>query len=829
MRAPEINKYLNFNNSREHVLNSFKSTLSVRSKVAVIHSDLSNFRTNSRNFLWDLLHAISFFINEGWTLVFPSFTFSFCSGKPFIKNKSLSETGILAEKVLQNFSSAKRTNHPIYSFVVIGKKSNELLSLDYKTTFGISSPFEWFEKNNALVAMVGCDWKYCTQFHRYEELAKVKYREYKTFEGQADYGNGLKYVQTKMFVRTLDLNPINDFSPALEKINSFDGINVRELYGNTIQTTEIKNIKDVCSTQLIVDSYIYLLNKNYVMKKIRDKIEKNSQKTQTISVLGQKNNEILERHLNIHLENFLPERNFKIKSIPYGQISKKLFNRNDELYLSPPYIKIFSDRLEDIPGVDLSNSEITLNAIKEYTDLISDFHKSVGGWSIINLFTLLKRSLLSNEICNQNELVFRSNKILIDSFKDSKQVTFVDLGFETSIYSGQVSDSRLEFLGKFPWSDGFSNHLAKCWTSLIISMLEKDTRLIIVDLDNTLWGGVIGEDGIEGVKIGGDFPGNAFKAFQIELLNQSKRGIAIAIASKNNEDLALEAISKLPEMIIRKNDVQAYEINWDPKWKNIIKICDKLNLGLGSVLFIDDNPIERELVKRNLPDVKILPLTNDPSDYISILKSCPYLRPANNSKEDLGRLNDFSAQKKRAKLKSRSVNLEDYFASLNISLNLNPLNDGNSQRAAQLCQKTNQFNTTTRRYDQKQLYELESSGSDVFIINYKDKYSPAENLGLIILKYKDTNTVIIDLFLLSCRVLGRGIETIIPKLAIEVARKKGCKKIIAEIVKTTRNIPVREVFKDSGFLKKSKSPFWVAEIKKQSLPKWVDYRINLGE
>ena len=134
-----------------------------------------------------------------------------------MKNKSLSETGILAEKVLQNFSSAKRTNHPIYSFVVIGKKCNELLSLEYKTTFGISSPFEWFEKNNALVAMVGCDWKYCTQFHRYEELAKVKYREYKIFEGQADYGNGLKYVQTKMFVRTLDLNPINDFSPALEK------------------------------------------------------------------------------------------------------------------------------------------------------------------------------------------------------------------------------------------------------------------------------------------------------------------------------------------------------------------------------------------------------------------------------------------------------------------------------------------------------------------------------------------------------------------------------------------------------------------------------------
>ena len=162
-------------------------------------------------------------------------------------------------------------------------------------------------------------------------------------------------------------------------------------------------------------------------------------------------------------------------------------------------------------------------------------------------------------------------------------------------------------------------------------------------------------------------------------------------------------------------------------------------------------------------------------------------------------------------------------------MSLNPLNDGNSQRAAQLCQKTNQFNTTTRRYDQQQLYELESSGSDVFVINYKDKYSPAENLGLIILKYKNTNTVIIDLFLLSCRVLGRGIETIIPKLAIEVARKKGCKKIIAEIIKTTRNIPVREVFKDSGFLKKSKSLFWEAEIKKQSLPEWVDYRINLGE
>ena len=170
-----------------------RSVLPKEPSVAVIHSDLSKFRVKDKNFIWSILYAVGALADEGWTLLFPSFTFSFCSGKFFSSKKSPSETGILADKVLLNFPDARRTAAPIYSFVSLGEKTALINRLLPKTTFGLGSVFEWLEKQNAQVVMLGCDWKYCTQFHRYEELAAVKYREFKTFEGTADYGEGDLY------------------------------------------------------------------------------------------------------------------------------------------------------------------------------------------------------------------------------------------------------------------------------------------------------------------------------------------------------------------------------------------------------------------------------------------------------------------------------------------------------------------------------------------------------------------------------------------------------------------------------------------------------------
>ena len=193
----------------------------------------------------------------------------------------------------------------------------------------------------------------------------------------------------------------------------------------------------------------------------------------------------------------------------------------------------------------------------------------------MSLFASIERPISSADSLIHNDTVSRANSHLKNSLKHIQQIAWIDMNSEISMYDGVAIDSRLSFLGQFPWSSGFSDYLAHSLASLIITILGKDVRLMIVDLDNTLWSGVVGEDGLQGLEIGGDYPGNAFKAFQELILKYSKRGVALALASKNDEDIALKAISELPDMVIREHHLQCHAINWEPKWRNIIKICDK--------------------------------------------------------------------------------------------------------------------------------------------------------------------------------------------------------------------------------------------------------------
>jgi len=794
--------------------------------TAVIHSDLSQFRSSDRHFKRQLLSSILSLVEGGWTLLFPSFTFSFCSGSIYQKFNSKSETGILADLVFENISSAQRTNHPIYSFVVLGENSDSILACESETVFGNGSPFEYLEVINASVVMLGCDFNYCTQFHRYEELNRVDYRTYKVFKGLSDVGHGEHFVEVKMYVRNLDLGPENDWSPVIQELVISKAINEVSVFGGIVSSARIKDIQKVCNEQLGQNPLIYLSNSNEVAKKIEDKNERNIQSKIKISIFSHKNVDIISAGLKEQINDHIPDQNFEVSNPPYGQMYASLIDNNSSSNSEPPFVKIFCDRLEDIPGFHPDNFAQSLDSVKRYVELISDYHHSVGGWIIINRFALLKPPTIAQDMLEETKLYARANDILMNKFNTSEQVAWVDVGAEIVRYGGVVLDRRLEFLGNFAWSEEFSRHLSYTWTSLLISMLGKDTRLIVVDLDNTLWGGVLGEDGISGLKLGGDYPGNAFKAFQLALIEHSKRGVALSVVSKNDQDLALKAMSNLPDMIIQKSHLQAYEINWEPKWKNIIKIAKELNLGLGSILFIDDNPVERELVRRNLPHVKVLPLSSDPTEYVDILDTSPYLRAVRTTKEDMGRLKEFSSRNERKNLHEKAANLTDFYKSLDIKLRLNALETGNALRAAQLCVKTNQFNTTTLRYDQTKLFNLQSEGHDVIVISYEDNFSPAENIGVIILRYGSGCEAIIDLYLLSCRVLGRGIETIIPKLVMGIALEKGYKILNAKIVETARNTPSRDVYKKSGFLKGPKN-IWYSELSMQEIPSWIDYKINL--
>ncbi len=257
-----------------------------------------------------------------------------------------------------------------------------------------------------------------------------------------------------------------------------------------------------------------------------------------------------------------------------------------------PELTIFADRLEDLLGVDsldLANFETIIDVVQRQAALIEGYEKANGGAILVHRFALLGQYCIE-KTQELSALVVECNRILDQTFEKIKNVHFLDMAAEAT-QGVPVHDTRLWHIGRIPFSEPFTRRLIDRWSGITLSMLGKTARLIVLDLDNTLWGGVLGEDGRDAISIGGDFPGNAFLSFQKTLKGLSDRGVALAVCSKNDEDLALQVLTDHEDVLIRPEILVAHRINWRPKWQNIREIAAELDLGLGSVLFIDDNPV----------------------------------------------------------------------------------------------------------------------------------------------------------------------------------------------------------------------------------------------
>jgi len=806
---------------RQTILAALLRVLPENSGIAVIHSSLAGLVPPADFSLRDPLYALDALVRRGWTIALPAFTFTFCSGSVFNAKHGRSETGQLADALLRNFPQAARTRHPIYSFAVMGSRVDDILACRSSTTFGDDSPFGLYEREHATVVMLGCSWACNTQFHRYEEMAAVPYRYPKVFTGIADFGAGPMPAQATMWVRDLAADPINDFSPAVRKLRENRLIASAPLWRGSIEAARVQNIARICRVDLAADAYAYVANAAEVSNIIACRAEAASHPAVRVAVLGSHNLHILEQEWLSGLAALLPERRTELHSIAFGQMRFAILDMRSELHAFAPGVRVFCDRVEDIVGEGTPGIEQVLASVREYAELIAFMHKSIAGWTIVHRFAAMAAAAPGDALRASAAQCAQMNEVLDEVLGSQPQIAWVDLGAEAATHEGAPRDARLWYVGRFAFSKGFSEHLGRCWAAMSLSILSKTARVVVLDLDNTLWGGILGEDGMTGIKIGGDYPGNAFVAFQRALKELRRRGIVLAICSKNDEATALRAIDELPSMVLRSADFSARRINWQPKWENVREIAAELNMGLDSVLFVDDNPLEREGIRRNLPAVKTMELPSDPALYADALLASPYLTAVTITAEDYKRADDFTARKQRDTQRMQTANLEDYYASLDIVVTLSPLNEGNAQRAAQLCQKTNQFNTTTRRYDLRSLERLAESGADVIVIRMSDRYSPAENIGLMVLAPEDPATGRIDLYLLSCRVLGRGIETAIPQWAIDRALRRGWTRLRGELIETDRNTPVRRVFIDAGF-DSDGSDFWTTTTQSPpSLPAWL--------
>lgn len=810
---------------RDELLTALRAVLGKRPGLAVIHSSLAALAPAGGLDRWDALYAIGALAREGWTLAFPAFTFSFCREGRYDPDNSASETGVLADWVQGGLQAARRTRHPIYSFVVVGPDGNDFDAYPSETTFGDTSPFALFEENDAHIVMLGTDWSFATPFHRYEEKAQVPYRSFKRFEGHLIERGDQRPISALMYVRDLEIAAENDFGPLVERLRADAAIVTLPLWRGKVEATRMQRIRRAAEALLSDDPLAFVGNDADVRHRLDMRNEANRLAPFRVALLGASNLDIASAQFQESIASLMPDRRVALHVPPFGRAAQEIMTPGSELAQFDPEMTVFPDRLEDLLGLsalDLGQPEVMLEAVRQHAALIRHFAENNGATVVVHRFALSGHQSVER-LTEMASLVAECNGILDETLGDLGRLVWVDMAAEAS-HGDIVSDPRLWHLGRIPFSDSFSRRIVRRWTGLILSLLGKTSRLVILDLDNTLWGGVLGEDGPTGIAIGGDFPGNAFLRFQQTIKALSERGIALAVCSKNDEDLALDVLEKHDCIVIRPDDLVAHRINWQPKFQNIREIAAELDLGLGSVMFVDDNPVEREAVRRNLPMVKVLELPQDPASYSDALLASPFLETIRSGKEDLKRVASYKARKKINLERQSAASLEDFLRGLKMQLHLQPLADGNVARAAQLCQKTNQFNTTTRRYSARDLENLAAGGADVVVIGLQDKFTGQENIGLLILRADEAAACAgrVDLFLLSCRVLGRTVEQAVMGWTLNRARQRGWRMLHGEIVETPRNSPARQVFADNGFMAGAAHGSWQRETIPTEIPDWFE-------
>ena len=362
-------------------------------------------------------------------------------------------------------------------------------------------------------------------------------------------------------------------------------------------------------------------------------------------------------------------------------------------------------------------------------------------------------------------------------------------------------DSKFWYTIKSPFTEQIYKAAAADVKAALRANRGMGRKLLILDLDDTMWGGIVGDQGWEGLRLGGhDSVGEAHVDFQRAARSLARRGVALAVVSKNDEQVALTAIDRHPEMLIRRGDLAGWRINWEDKAANIAALVGELNLGLDAAVFIDDNPAERGRVREALPQVLVPEMPAHPAGFADILRQLDCFDQADVTAEDRARNEMYAVERSRRQSLGVFSSQDDWLKSLDIRVSAAPLGEGNIKRVVQLLNKTNQMNLSTRRMTQA---ELESwlaggSGRTLLAINVADRFGDLGLTGIVSWQSAGDDLELVD-FVLSCRAMGRGAERTMAHLAVEAARSGNRSRVRARFVRTDRNRPCLEFWQGSDF------------------------------
>lgn len=512
---------------------------------------------------------------------------------------------------------------------------------------------------------------------------------------------------------------------------------------------------------------------------------------------------------------------FSLFEADFNQVERMILDKSSELYeFQPQYTIIFQSTHKLLGKFNKLKSEVRSELAHERIEFLRLAAESLPGKLIIlnypeiddQVFGSFGNKLGSSFIFQLRKLNFELMQfaagipnVFIADVASLQNKYGRDRLFTASVYINSDMVLSLELLPA----------VADTIISVIVAVEGRFRKCLILDLDNTLWGGVIGDDGIENIQLGSLGIGKAFTEFQQWCKKLKDRGIILAVCSKNTESVAREVFEKHPDMALRSDDIAVFMANWDNKADNIRRIQEILNIGFDSMVFIDDNPFERNMVRQNVPGVVIPEMPEDPAEWLEYLYSLNLFETASWSANDEVRTKQYQVEAMRVNLQKSYTNEDDFLRSLEMISEVSKFNEFNTPRIAQLSQRSNQFNLRTVRFTEDDITRIAADpGYHTFSFTLSDKFGENGLICVIILEELDADSIFINTWLMSCRVLKRGMEHFTLDTIAKYAITKGFKKLIGEYLPTAKNIIVKDHYLNLGF--KEAGSQWILDLNEYS-------------
>jgi FkbH-like protein len=517
---------------------------------------------------------------------------------------------------------------------------------------------------------------------------------------------------------------------------------------------------------------------------------------------------------NLEVTAFADRIHLKTQMAGFNQIDQQIFNPASALYEFDPGLTLIAARAEDI----VSELAYDLESVEQaqIDHWIDEIHGKFNSWCAQLAKVGMQVALLSFARPSYSQLGIREfghpkghtrvwnrlNDALLEVAEKHSGITIIDFeGLVRRIGLMQWEDPKLWVLAKIAGGSKFAADLANEIMPIIRESAGRRRKCLVLDLDNTLWGGIIGEDGIQGVKLGGDYPGNIYREFQRRILDLWKKGVVLAVNSKNNAADAEAMITEHPEMVLRLDHFVSRQINWVDKVENLKAVAREINIGLDSLVFVDDNPVECERVSLALPEVTVFQVPTDlaqlPRQFAGL---CKLFEGVTVSDEDRNRNLMYQQNQIRQSQMSAVSSIEEFLGTLEMKAEVDCLNNGNLSRVVQLLHKTNQFNVTTRRHTEQFVTAMMNNPDWLtYAVRLKDKFGDNGIVLIALVEVKGSDAML-DTFLMSCRVIGRTLEETVIGIIADDLRGRGVEVLHAEYIPTAKNQMVADLFPRLGFV-----------------------------